>query len=86
MAAGIMAGIHQSGKKVPDDISVVGFDDINLSRLTTPQLTTIHQDASLKGTLAVNFLMDLLEKNPIENQEVILPIRLVERDSVKTLK
>ena len=85
MAAGIMAGIHQSGKKVPDDISVVGFDDINLCRITSPQLTTIHQDASLKGTLAVNILMDLLEKNPIDNRDVILPISLVERASVKKI-
>jgi LacI family transcriptional regulator len=85
LAAGIMAGIQQSGKKVPDDISVIGFDDINLCRLTSPTLTTIHQDAPYKGKLAVNFLIDLLEKNPLNNREIILPIHLVERDSVKTL-
>lgn len=83
LAAGIMAGIQQSGKKVPDDISVIGFDDINLCRLTSPTLTTIHQDAPYKGKLAVNFMIDLLEKNPLKQSEVILPIRLVERDSVK---
>ncbi|HHX12486.1 MAG TPA: LacI family transcriptional regulator, partial [Clostridiales bacterium] len=86
MATGIMAGIQESGKKVPDDISVIGFDDINLCKLTSPKLTTIHQDASLKGTLAVEFLIDLLDKKPIKNREIILPIKLVERDSVKTLK
>ena len=86
LAAGIMAGIQQSGKKVPDDISVIGFDDINFCQLTSPTLTTIHQDAPFKGKLAVNFLIDLLEKNPIKNREVILPIRLVERSSVKSLK
>ena len=85
LAAGIMAGIQQSEKKVPDDISVVGFDDINLCRLTSPTLTTIHQDAPLKGRMAVNFLIDLLEKNPIDNHEIILPIELVERNSVKSL-
>jgi LacI family transcriptional regulator len=85
LAAGIMAGIQQSGKKVPDDISVIGFDDINLCRLTSPTLTTIHQDAPYKGKLAVNFLIDLLEKNPLKQREVILPIRLVERDSVKVI-
>jgi LacI family transcriptional regulator len=85
LAAGIMAGIQQSGKNVPGDISVIGFDDINLCRLTAPTLTTIHQDAPYKGKLAVNFLMDLLEKNPLKEREVILPIRLVERNSVKVL-
>ncbi len=85
LAAGIMAGIALSGKRVPDDISVIGFDDINLCKLTSPTLTTIHQDAPLKGKLAVNLLIDLLEKNQINNKEIILPISLVERDSVRTL-
>jgi LacI family transcriptional regulator len=86
LAAGIMAGIEQSGKSVPEDISVIGFDDINLCRLTSPTLTTIHQDAPFKGKLAVNFLIDLLEKNPIKEREIILPIRLIERNSVKSIK
>lgn len=85
LAAGIMAGIQQSGKSVPGDISVIGFDDINLCRLTSPTLTTIHQDAPYKGKLAVNFLIDLLDNNPLESKEVILPIRLVERDSVRSI-
>jgi len=86
LAAGIMAGLQQSGKKVPDDISVIGFDDINLCQLTSPELTTIHQDASLKGKIAVNFLVDMLKNNSIDNREIILPIHLVERNSVKSLK
>lgn len=85
LAAGIMAGIQQSGKKVPDDISVIGFDDINLCRLTSPTLTTIHQDAPYKGKLAVNFLIDLLDRNTLQEREIILPIRLVERNSVKSI-
>ncbi len=85
LAAGIMAGIQQSGKSVPEDISVIGFDDINLCRLTSPTLTTIHQDAPLKGKLAVNFLIDMLDKNPLPQREVILPIQLVERNSVKKI-
>lgn len=85
LAAGIMSGLKQSGKKVPDDISVIGFDDINLCRLTSPKLTTIHQDAPLKGKLAVYFMMDKLDNKPILNKEVILPIHLVERESVKSL-
>lgn len=85
LAAGIMAGIQQSGKSVPEDISVIGFDDINLCRLTSPTLTTIHQDAPLKGKLAVNFLIDMLDKNLLPQREVILPIQLVERNSVKKI-
>ncbi|MGB8453296.1 MAG: LacI family DNA-binding transcriptional regulator [Anaerocolumna sp.] len=85
LAAGIMSGLTEAGKKVPDDISVIGFDDINLCHLTLPRLTTIHQDAPLKGKLAVYFLIDQLENKPIQNREVILPIHLVERNSVKAI-
>jgi len=85
LAAGIMAGVQQFGKKIPDDISVIGFDDINLCRLTSPTLTTIHQDAPYKGKLAVNFLINLLDKNTLKEREIILPIRLVERNSVKSI-
>jgi DNA-binding LacI/PurR family transcriptional regulator len=85
LAAGIMAGLRQAGKMIPEDISVMGFDDINLCQLTSPMLTTIHQDAPLKGKLAVYFLMDKLDNKPLPNNEVILPIHLVERESVKSL-
>lgn len=85
LAAGIMAGIQQGGKCVPGDISVIGFDDINLCRLTSPTLTTIHQDAPYKGKLAVNFLIDLLDNIPRETREVILPIQLIERNSVRSI-
>jgi LacI family transcriptional regulator len=86
LAAGIMAGLQQSGKKVPDDVSVIGFDDINLCQLTSPKLTTIHQDAPMKGKLAVEFLMNQLENKPIDRHEIILPIQLIVRDSVKSLR
>lgn len=86
LAAGIMSGIAQSGRKVPEDISVIGFDDISFCQLTSPTLTTIHQDAPLKGKLAVNFLIDLLDNNSIKNREVILPVNLVVRSSVKNIK
>lgn len=85
LAAGIITGIKQAGKRVPEDISIVGFDDINLCNLLSPALTTIHQDAHLKGKLAVNYMIDKLEKRPINNSETILPVRLVERESVMTL-
>lgn len=85
LAAGIITGLKQAGRRVPEDISIIGFDDITLCNLVSPALTTIHQDAPLKGKLAVNYMIDKLEKRPIANKETILPIRLVERDSVITL-
>ncbi len=85
LAAGIMAGLQESGLHVPDDISVVGFDDISLCRLTTPALTTVHQDAAEKGRIAVEFMMKRLEGLPILEREVILPVSLAKRNSVKSI-
>ncbi len=85
MAAGIISGLRQKGVHVPDDISVVGFDDISLCRMITPTLTTIHQDIHLKGKLAVDFMLQRLEGKVPEKSEIILPTYLVERESVASL-
>ena len=85
MAAGIMSGLRKSGVNVPKDISVVGFDDISLCSMITPALTTIHQDINLKGKLAVDFMVQKLEGKAPDKTEIILPTRLVERESVRTI-
>lgn len=82
MAAGIMSGLQQTGMRVPQDFSVVGFDDINWCRLTMPMLTTIHQDAAQKGQLAAEFMTHLLEGEPLREHRVVLPVHLVSRGSV----
>ncbi len=85
MAAGIMAGLKENGLSIPDDISIVGFDDISLAQLVSPPLTTIRQDMNLKGRLAVDFMLQLLNGTPLNTTEVILPTKLVERSTVKSL-
>ena len=85
MAAGIMTGLREHGKRIPEDISVVGFDDISLCQMVTPPLTTVHQDISLKGRLAVNLMLQLLEGKKVADNHLILPTKLVERESVRSL-
>ena len=85
LAAGIMAGLSECGVAVPAEKSVVGFDDHFLARLTIPGLTTIHQDAEQKGVLATDMLLKQLRHEPLPQKRVILPVRLVERGSVRTL-
>ena len=85
MAAGIMAGLKSKGVRIPDDISIVGFDDINIAQLVSPPLTTIRQDMNLKGRLAVDFMLQLLSGKPLETKEITLPTKLIERDSVRAL-
>lgn len=86
MAAGIMTGFRQAGVRIPEDISIVGFDDLYLSQILSPALTTIHQDMPKKGELAVDFMIQKLEGKTLSHTEIILPTRLVVRESVACLR
>jgi len=82
LAAGIMTGLRSKGIKVPEEKSIIGFDDNYLCQITSPRLTTIHQNAEEKGIIATEMLLSQLQGKPILNNNVILPVKLVERDSV----
>lgn len=86
LAAGIIAGLGECGLQVPQDRSVVGFDDNYLARLTVPGLTTVHQDADRKGFLATDMILRRLRRETIDEKKIVLPVRLVERGSVRTLE
>ncbi len=86
LAGGIMAGLREQGVCVPRDKSIVGFDDNYLCQLTNPSLTTIHQDAEQKGILATEMILAQLRGEPIEQRSVILPVSLVERESVRDIR
>lgn len=86
LAAGLISGLHEAGRKVPEDISLVGFDDLNIARLTSPQLTTVHQDVVDKGVIAARMLTDELQGlKPNAPRSIVLPVRLVSRQSVRSL-
>ncbi len=85
LAAGLISGLQEAGRKVPEDISIVGFDDLNIARLTSPQLTTVHQDVVEKGVIAARMLIDALQGQDDSARSVVLPVRLVSRQSVRSL-
>ena len=69
------------GLRVPQDVSVAGFDDIDLSRATTPMLTTVRQPLAELGRMAVSLLARLLERHEVQALHVELATELVVRDS-----
>ena len=85
LAVGIMSGLFEKKVRVPEDVSLVGFDDLYLSSITSPQLTTIHQNIVEKGRVAASMLIDAIEKKEV-TREVILPVNLVERKSVSEVR
>lgn len=86
LAAGLMSGLQKAGRMVPRDISVVGFDDINWSRMTMPMLTTVRQEAVKKGHMAAECMIRLLEGEKISVHNKILPVQLICRDSVRKIQ
>lgn len=82
VAFGLIAGLKAGGLDVPTDISVVGFDDIEMSAFYVPALTTIRQDRHVLGKRAADVLLNRLA-NPDEPgaSEPLVPVELVVRDS-----
>lgn len=76
----------QCGLKVPDDISVVGFDDIELSNMVQPRITTMRVDKMLMGKKAMECLLNGMGKANRKVEKLVLNVELIERDSVKELK
>lgn len=85
LAISAMKAFFEHGIKVPDDISVIGFDDLQISKYLTPGLTTVHQDITRKGEIAMELLLESIEKPNFTKREEILPINIVERGSVKSI-
>ncbi|TWF74910.1 LacI family transcriptional regulator [Pseudonocardia hierapolitana] len=78
-ALGVLDVLHRAGLSVPDDISVIGYDDSRLARLSTINLTTIAQDTEQITTLAVSRAADRLGHSPVTQRELVIPPRLVVR-------
>lgn len=83
-AVELMHFLQEQGIGVPEDISVIGFDNIRLCENSYPRLTTVGQDASKRAYAAVQALQNL-KKGTCEMAAQILPVRLVVRDSVKRI-
>ena len=85
IAYGAYQAIRDHGLSVPNNYSIIGFDDLIISRFLTPALSTISVDAYKLGTIAADMLCRRIMNKPIENKTVWLRPKLVARDSVRTI-
>ena len=81
MAMAAMGELAAMGVRVPEDVAVVGFDDLKAASHTTPPLTTVRQSIRLLASEAVRALSDLIEDPSIPPQQVVIPTELIVRAS-----
>jgi DNA-binding LacI/PurR family transcriptional regulator len=79
-AIGVLRSLQKHGIRVPDDVSVVGFDDLDFASFLNPSLTTVRAPTEMVGRIATEKLFSLLEENS-SNGVVILPTEIVYRRS-----
>ena len=88
MAVGAMKYATEKGNRVPDDISVLGFDDVEIARMYNPSLSTVRQQFEEKGRLSIETLIHMIENKdefkPVKSH--ILTHELILRESTKSLK
>jgi DNA-binding LacI/PurR family transcriptional regulator len=81
MAVGVLRELRATGRRVPDDVAVVGFDDAPYAEHTTPPLTTVRQPLEEMARRMCELLLAQIEGNPADEQQVVLPTELVVRES-----
>lgn len=86
IALGVIKGLKEKGIQVPEEVSVVGFDDIFLSNINSPGLTTIRQPSYKLGFVTVQRLIDILEGVEHPEFQLNIPLQLIIRESTASRK
>lgn len=86
MAVGVIKAAVQLGKRIPEDVSIIGFDGINLCKMTNPEITTIAQPIYDIGSVAAQTLLDLIEGKIVEKKHHQLEVSVSEGESTKKMR
>lgn len=81
MAVGAMRALRDAGRRIPEDVAVVGFDNMPFAERAEPPLTTVRQPIHRAGSLAVETLIDMIENPDSSPRRIVLPTELVIRQS-----
>jgi LacI family transcriptional regulator len=85
MAFGTMEAIQEAGLRVPEDISIIGYDNVEWSDYITPRLTTVKQDVDKIGADAARILMNSINGKNTSYIKEVVPVALIKRDSCSEL-
>jgi DNA-binding LacI/PurR family transcriptional regulator len=81
IAIGALQAAQALGRKVPDDLAIIGCDDIFMGEIVSPKLTTIRVNKNQMGSVAVELLLSMLEDETSPGKSALLDVELVVRDS-----
>lgn len=85
IAAKVLHGLKQLGYRVPEDVQLIGYDNISICEVTDPPLSTIAQPIVTMGELAATTLFQLLNGEKIEQFHIQLPVKFIERESTRKI-
>lgn len=83
LAVGAMQAIQAAGLRIPEDISVIGFNDVSVAKYVSPALTTIKVETEWMGELAVSTILDLAKEFSPVPRKIMLGTKLIQRESTK---
>lgn len=81
LAVGALNALIEFGIQVPEDVKLVGFDDIRVTQFTQKPLTTIHQSTDSLGATAANIMLQMQEGIFLEERNIKLPVQLIRRET-----
>ena len=78
-----MQAIQEAGLKIPEDISVIGFNDVSVAKYVSPSLSTVKVETEWMGELAVSTILELAKEVSPVPRKITLGTKLIQRDSTK---
>src|SRR5690606_35279021 len=85
-AAAVLHEALRRGKSIPEDLQIIGYDDIPLSKLLYPPLSTIRQPAYDMGREAAKLLIKIIEKQPMTEKNIQMPVAFIERETTRRVE
>jgi len=83
LAVGALDALRQSNVKVPQEVKIVGFDNISITEYSCPKITTINQNKEKLGKVSAEKLLEMIDGGflPDSNEDIIIPVQLVKRET-----
>lgn len=84
IASVVISELHALGRKIPEEVQIIGYDDVDIARYIYPKLTTISQNTFDIGEAAMTILHRLMKKENVVDYRTVIPVTLIERETTRS--